>query len=38
MDEIREDAAGKGKLAQQEEALDQPMKIRLEEDQFVLWI
>ena len=38
MDEIREDAAGKGKLELQDEELDLPMKIKLEEDQFVLWI
>ena len=35
MDEIREDAAGKKKLAQQEEVLDHVMKIKLVDVQFV---
>ena len=38
IDEIRENAAGKKKLALQEEALDHVMKIKLVEDQLELWI
>ena len=38
MDEIREDAAGKGKIGTTEEVLDQLMRIKLEEDQLELWI